>query len=119
MLYEKLNPDMRRTVDAFAARIRHLPWPRKSDLLAEAARPFADRFREEEARLASKGFLTAVIERLDPDEVSDPHQACLFTLSLNPEHRIMADLYLVEHPEVRRMMAEEPMRDGAPDELVN
>lgn len=111
MLYEKLNRDMRRTVDEFASRIRHLPWPRKSDLLAEAARPFADEFRGEAARLASKGFLTAVIERLEPEAVSDPHQACLFTLSLNPEHRIMADLYLVEHPEVLRILT-----DGLPGE---
>ena len=51
-------------------------------------------------RLASKGFLTAVIERLEPGEVNDPHQACLFTLSLNAEHRAMADGYLADHPEV-------------------
>ena len=52
------------------------------------------------ARLASKGFLTAVIERLEAGEVDDPHHACLFTASLNAEHRAMADGYLADHPEV-------------------
>ena len=52
MLYEKLNPEMRSTVDAFASCIRPLPWEERSDLLAEAARPFADRFEGEAARLA-------------------------------------------------------------------
>lgn len=125
-LYERLNPDMRRTVDEFAARIRDLPWPRKSDLLAEAVVPFADRFGGDEARLASMGFLTAVIERLGPEEVNDPHQACLLYLSLNPEHRIMADLYLVDHPELRQLLdVDEDDLDGdeapadEPDEPVN
>ena len=115
MLYEKLNPDMQRTVDDFAERIRPLPWARRSDLLVEASRPFAGQFEGAAARLASKGFLTAVVERLEPREVDDPHQACLFTLSLNAEHRAMAERYLAEHPEVRELLEDD--RSGAePDE---
>ena len=116
MLYEKLNADMQRTVDEFAERIRPLPWARRSDLLVEASRPFADQFEGAAARLASKGFLTAVIERLEPQQVTDPHQACLFTLSLNPEHRAMADRYLADHPEVRELL-EENGSAASPDEL--
>lgn len=107
MLYEKLNPEMRRTVDEFARRIRPLPWPRRSDLLVEASRPFADQFEGEAARLASRGFLTAVIERLEPETVDDPHQACLFTLSLDAGHRAMAERYLADHPEVRALLDED------------
>lgn len=104
MLYEKFNPDMQRTVDEFTERIRPLPWARRSDLLVEASRPFADQFEGEAARLASRGFLTAVIECLRPEQVDDPRQACLFTLSLNAEHRAMADRYLTAHPEVRELL---------------
>lgn len=104
MLYEKLNPEMRRTVDEFAEQIRPLPWARRSDSLAEASRVFGERFDGESARLAGKGFLTAVIERLQPLAVDDPHQACLFTLSLNAEHREMAERYLADHPEVRALL---------------
>ncbi len=104
MLYEKLNPDMQRTVDEFTERIRPLPWARRSDLLVEASQPFADQFEGDAARLASKGFLTAVIERLAPEQVDDPRQACLFTLSLNAEHRAMADRYLATHPELHELL---------------
>lgn len=115
MLYEKLNPEMRRTVDEFAERIRPLPWTRRSDLLVEASRPFAEQFEGDAARLAGKGFLTAVIERLEPDRVDDPHQACLFTLSLHPEHRAMAERYLDDHPEVRELL-EGDGPEAEPDE---
>ncbi|HEX4953026.1 MAG TPA: hypothetical protein VF017_06495 [Thermoanaerobaculia bacterium] len=107
MLYEKLNPDMQRTVDEFTERIRPLPWSRKSDLLVEASQPFADQFEGDAARLASQGFLTAVIERLVPGEVDDPRQAVLFTLSLNAEHRALAERYLAAHPEVRELLEAE------------
>lgn len=104
MLYEKLNPDMQQTVDEFTERIRSMPWARRSDLLIEASRPFADQFEGEAARLASKGFLTAVIERLALTEIDDPRQALLFTLSLNAEHRALAEQYLEAHPEVRELL---------------
>jgi hypothetical protein len=105
MLYEKLNSEMRWTVDAFASRIRSLPWEERSDLLAEAGGPFADRFEGEAARLALQGFLTAVLERLGPGDVTDPHQAQLLSLSLNPEHQALAAAYLDENPELRAILA--------------
>ncbi len=101
MLYEKLNRQMQQTVDAYAERLAELSWQRRRDALAEAARPFADRFAGDEARLAGRGFLTAVLERLDPPAVTDSHQAVLHLLSLNPEHRAMADRWLALHPEQR------------------
>lgn len=104
MLYEKLNPAMQRTVDEFAERIRPLPWARRSDLLVEASRPFADQFEGNAARLASRGFLTALVDRLEPEQAEDPRQACLFTVSLNPEHGAMAGRFLAAHPEVRELL---------------
>lgn len=118
MLYDRLNPGMRETVDAFAARIRDLPWAAKSDLLFEAVKPFADEFGSEAARLASQGFLTAVMERLGPEEVSDPHQACLLARSLNPEHRVMADRYLTDRARGARRW-ESGVVGEPPEELVN
>ncbi|HLE83909.1 MAG TPA: hypothetical protein VJG13_06195 [Thermoanaerobaculia bacterium] len=101
MLYDKLNCEMRRTVDEYAARLGPLAWNRRSDLLAGAALPFADELEPELARLAAKGFMTAVLERWDDPIVVDPRQACLYLLSLNPTHRAMAAEYLHAHPHVR------------------
>ncbi len=114
MLYEKLNSDMQRTVDEFTERIRPLPWSRKSDLLAEASRPFAEQFEGDAARLASKAFMTAVMERLGPEPVDDPRQACLLALSLNADHRAMADRYLTAHPEVRELLERDGLDPGKP-----
>ena len=112
MLYEKLNPQMREAVDEFATRLRPLPWKRKSDLLAEAGAPFGARFTGDEARLASLGFITAVLERLEPSKVDDPYMACLLDLSLNPEHRQLASGYLSEHPEIRQLLDGEDEHGG-------
>jgi hypothetical protein len=116
MLYEKLNPEMRHTVDLFAERLSALPWARRSDALAEAAGPFTERFTAQEARLASQGFLTAVLERLAPPAVSDPHQAVLHLLSLNPAHRRMARRWLAEHPDVRVLVDRELAGGGGYDD---
>lgn len=107
MLYEKLNPEMRSTVDAFASRIEPLPWHHRSDLLAEVARPFEDCFDAEAALLAAQGFVTAVLERLEVGAVDDPFQAKLLSFSLNPEHRALAEVYLAENPEAQTVLAEE------------
>ena len=45
-----------------------------------------------------------MIERLAPEQIDDPRQACLYTLSLNAEHRAMANRYLAAHPEVRELL---------------
>jgi hypothetical protein len=105
LLYERLSPDMQQAVDAWAERLAAVGWQRRGDLLAEAARPFADRFEGARAQLASRGFLTAVLERLESgDEVSDVYQACLYRLSLHPHHRLQADRYLEEHPEMQAVV---------------
>jgi len=108
MLYEKLDPGMQEMVDTYADRLRDLSWPRRSDALAEASRPFGEALGEEhgddKARLASRGFVTAVLERLPEDEVDDPHQAILFRLSLNPHHQSAAEAFLADHPEVRKLV---------------
>lgn len=110
MLYEKLEAPMRELVDTYVERLRDLSWSRRSDALAEAARPFGEALGEEhgedQARLAGRGFVTAVLERLPEDEVTDPHQAVLLRLSLNPHHRAAADAYLADHPEVQALVDE-------------
>lgn len=104
MLYDKLNPQMRKTVDEFASRLGPMAWNRRSDLLADAAVPFAEDLEPELARLAAKGFMTAVLERWGDPIVVDPRQACLYMISLNPRHRAMAAEYLNAHPQVRDMV---------------
>jgi len=112
MLYEKLNPEMQETVDAFAARLADLSWERRSDALARVAQPFSERFDGDEARLAGKGFLTAVLERLDAEEVADFHQAVLHMLSLNPEHRAGAERWLEQNPELAEAVRNELQGDA-------
>lgn len=104
MLYDKLNSQMRRTVDEYAARLGPLAWNRRSDLLADAARPFVEDLAPEQARLAAKGFMTAVLERWGDPIVVDPRQARLYMLSLNPTHRAMAAEYLHAHPHMRALV---------------
>lgn len=97
MLYERLNPAMRRTVDEYVVRLQTLSWQRRTSLLAEASTPFEEQFEGTAAELAARGFVTAVLERLDDlAEVDDPHQAYLLSLSLLPEHRSRAEAYIEE-----------------------
>ena len=114
MLYERLDPGMQEMVDTYVERLRDLPWARRSDALAQVSLPFGEALGEEhgddKVRLASRGFVTAVLERLGEDlgddTVTDPLQAVLYRLSLNPHHRLAADAYLVEHPEVQGLVDE-------------
>lgn len=96
MLYERLNPEMRSTVDEFVGRLQALSWEGRTCLLTEASTSFEEEFEGNEAAIASRGFVTAVLERLDDaDEVDDPHQAYLLSLSLLPEHRCRVEAYLL------------------------
>lgn len=106
-LYDKLNPDMQQTVDTWVERLQALPWPRRSDLLAEAALPWREEFDPEQARQLTRGFLTAVLERLDEPSIQGPHQAVAHLLSLHSEHREKAFAWLAEHEEVREVVAQE------------
>jgi hypothetical protein len=101
MLYEKLNPDMQRTVDAYAGRLRVLDWGRRGDLLAESALPFGQDLPPDKATVAARGFITAVLERLGAPEISDPRQALLYLASLDPEHREKAEIWLASHPDMQ------------------
>ncbi|HKH45713.1 MAG TPA: hypothetical protein VKM72_13710, partial [Thermoanaerobaculia bacterium] len=101
MLYERLNPEMQQTVDSYVRRLQGLDWRRRADLLTDAALPFGEDLPPEKATIAARGFVTAVLERLDEDEVSEARQALLYLASLHPEHRAMAERFLDENPEVR------------------
>ena len=113
MLYDKLNFEMRKTVDEFALRLGPLAWNRRSDLLAGAALPFAEELEPELARLAGQGFVTAVLERWDDPSVVDPRQASLYLLSLNPTHRAMAAEYLHAHPQAREQVENDLAEESA------
>jgi hypothetical protein len=102
MLYEKLNPDMKKTVNLYAQRLAGLDWGRRSDQLAEAAPAFGEELDSRQASLATRGFITAVLERWDEAAVDDPRQAALYLVSLNPDHRALAEVYLAGNPEMRR-----------------
>lgn len=99
MLYEKLNDEMKETVDRYASRLAGLTWERRKEMLEEAAFPFGDDLPADKASLAAQGFLTAVLERWGDLEVTDPVQAQLYRSSLNPQHRAMAERYFAAHPE--------------------
>ncbi|HYU30651.1 MAG TPA: hypothetical protein VEW48_00685 [Thermoanaerobaculia bacterium] len=101
MLYERLNPGMKQIVDSYVARLKVLDWRRRADLLTDAALPFGEDLPPDKAQVAARGFITAVLERLDETEVTDPRQALLYLASLLPEHRALAEKYLDENPEVR------------------
>lgn len=110
MLYEKLNHEMRETVDQYVHRLAPLSWQRRTNVLAEASDSFAEEFDMGSAELAARGFVTAVLERLNAGEIEDPHQAYLFSLSLIPAHQILAEEYLSENPELRELIDREVRR---------
>lgn len=107
MLYEKLNGEMRKMVDQYARRLRPMAWNHRSDLLIQASLPFGEELAPDKASLASRGFVTAVLERWGSPEVDDPRQAILYLASLNPDHLAMAERYLDGHPEMREVVGRE------------
>lgn len=107
MLYEKLNGDMRKMVDQYAQKLRPLDWNRRSDLLVQASLSFGEEQASDKASLASRGFVTAVLERWGAPEVDDPRQALLYLTSLNPDHQALAKDYLDAHPEMREVVERE------------
>ncbi len=109
MLYEKLNSEMKKMVDDYARRLEVYDWRRRSELLAEVSLPFGEELDPRRAKLAAAGFLTGVLERWNLQEIDDLHQARLYLMSLNPEHRALAEGWLEEHPEERAAIEEEAM----------
>ncbi|HYG65205.1 MAG TPA: hypothetical protein VEL74_21670 [Thermoanaerobaculia bacterium] len=107
MLYQKLNAEMRTMVDRYAERLRVYDWGRRSELLSGTALPFGEDLPPEQARKAAVGFVTAVLEKLGEDEVTDFRQARLYLLSLNPGHRELAEQYLEANPEAREAIERE------------
>jgi hypothetical protein len=107
MLYEKLNPEMKRMVDDYARRLQVYDWGRRSELLAEVSLPFGEELDPRRAKIAAAGFLTGVLERWDLREIENLIQARIYLMSLNPEHRALAASWLDEHPEERAAIEEE------------
>jgi hypothetical protein len=107
MLYEKLNPEMKKLVDDWAQRLQGYDWGRRSELLSEVALPFTEEMEPRQARLAAAGFLTGVLERWNVQEIDDSRQARLYLMSLNPEHRALAEGWLDENPTARAVLETE------------
>jgi hypothetical protein len=107
LLYEKLNPEMKRMVDDWAHRLQVYDWGRRSELLAEVSLPFGEELDPRRAKLAAAGFLTGVLERWDAGEIEDSRQARLYLMSLNPDHRALAERWLDENPEERAAIEDE------------
>jgi hypothetical protein len=107
MLYEKLNPEMKKMVDDYARRLQIYDWGRRSELLAEVSLPFGEELDPRRAKIAAAGFLTGVLERWNLQEIEDPRQARLYLMSLNPDHRKLAERWLEENPEERAAIEEE------------
>jgi hypothetical protein len=106
MLYDKLNAEMKATVDAWVGRLKVLDWGRRSDLLTESALSFAQDLPPDKAKIAARGFITAVLERLgakadEVTEVTDTRQALLYLASLDLGHQALAQEYLDANPEIR------------------
>jgi hypothetical protein len=106
MLYDKLNAEMKATVDAWVGRLKVLDWGRRSDLLTESALSFAQDLPPDKAKIAARGFITAVLERLGAEadevtEVTDTRQALLYLASLDLGHQALAQEYLDANPEIR------------------
>jgi hypothetical protein len=109
MLYDKLNAEMKATVDAWVGRLKVLDWSRRSDLLTESALSFAQDLPPDKAKIAARGFITAVLERLgagadgdeEAGEVTDTRQALLYLASLDLGHQALAQEYLDANPEIR------------------
>jgi len=100
MLYEKLNPVMKEMVDLYVQRLRPLSWKRRIDVLGEAIPAFAaDELTADQAKTAARGFITAVLERLEVTEVDDPFEASLCLVSLSLDHQEAAAGFLGAHPE--------------------
>lgn len=112
MLYEKLNPEMKKLVDDWARRLQGYDWRRRSEMLADVSIPFTEEMEPRKARLAAAGFVTGVLERWEVRQVDDPQQARLYLLSLNPEHRALATRYLEEHPGERAAIEAEVAGEG-------
>ena len=107
MLYEKLNPEMKKLVDDWARRLQVFDWGRRSEMLSEVALPFSEDLEPRKGRIAAAGFLTGVLERWNVQEIDDPRQARLYLMSLNPEHRALAEQWLEENPEAREAIEAE------------
>ncbi|MEM7048485.1 MAG: hypothetical protein AAF604_02450 [Acidobacteriota bacterium] len=107
MLYERLAPEMQQMVDTWAKRLGGVSWQRRGELLAQAAAPFGEVLEGDQATTASRGFLTAVLERMAPQQVDDPYLAALLHLSLRQDHRDLAAAYLEDHPEMSQLFEQE------------
>ncbi len=114
--YERLGPVFRRYVDELARQVATLLWPeRRAALVAfyrgiAAAPPGELRASIETLGLplddaethpeqVFRAVLTAWIERIGPEDVTNPDQAVLYALSYEDAHVARAEAWFAERPE--------------------
>ena len=94
-----LWPERMRALESFRQGIEGCPEP---DLAAAADCLLDDRPPEiAPADILYRAIITAYVERLGIDEVTNPDQARLYGLSFATEHREHAAAWLEDHPEYR------------------
>lgn len=114
--YERLDPVFRRYVDELARQAATLLWPERRAALVAFHRGIAGALPDDlQASVAALGLpldaaesrpeqvfravLTAWIERVGLEEVTNPDQAVLYALSYEDAHVARAEAWFAERPE--------------------
>jgi len=117
-VYDDLDPTLRRYVDDLVGHAATALWPERRAALASFWQGIAKCARgDQEAALKSLGIeppagidpaeivfrvvLTAYLERLGEDDITNADQADLYRLSLDESHATLAAQWDAAHPETR------------------
>ena len=117
-MYEELDPTLRDYADRLLEHAAAALWPERREALESFWRGMSRCSQDQhETAIAALGLelaedadpaevvfrlvLTAYLERLDEDEVTNPDQALIYSLSLAESHARLAEDWLADHPEHR------------------
>lgn len=115
-MYQQLDPLFQQYVDVLIEHAKTALWPERMkalesfrrgiegcpepDLAAAADCLLEERPLEmEPAEILYRAIVTAYLEQLGTDDVTNPDQARLYGLSFDPEHLTRASAWLEAHPE--------------------
>ena len=116
-MYDALDARLRTTVDALVEHGRTALWPERRAALASVLRGIAtsdpgdqaaaaqalalDTTAQDPAGAIFQLILTAYLEHLAEDEITNPDQAALYSLSLDDRQARLAAAWFEDHPEHR------------------